>query len=247
MKQQMGTSWSKQTWQCHPHNSGYGPRYPSIAKNPNPEKGRTKIISLDWEGQVLLVQSWICTLSGMSTVFIYTAVLCSQTTERLADLLGYAAFIAKCSQKFKWPSWVVLAAEENLTTWARPDPEVYAQSFTNYALSAEGWCKYCHSVGHILDTCPTCPKSVYPRKRATSATYSAANGPSHHQPMTIPSAGITTGTRGTVTLARTAYSAMFAVTVRKTTLFSSIKNHCRRTSIYKCLMQISHLHGYKHS
>ena len=52
--------------------------------------------------------------------YIYTAVLCSQTPERQA---GYAAFIAKCSQKFKWPLWVVydpnfrqLAMEENLTT-----------------------------------------------------------------------------------------------------------------------------------
>ena len=156
-----------------------------------PAKGRAKPTSLDWEGQVLLVQSMdlyaakklIPDLATWVQCFsIYTAVLCSQTPERLADLLGYAAFIAKCSQKFKWPSWVVydqnfrqLAAEENLTTWARPDPGVYAQSFTNYALSAEGWCKYCHSVDHISDTCPARPKSVYPRKRATNATYPAAS------------------------------------------------------------------------
>ena len=120
-----------------------------------PAKGRAKPSSLDWEGQVLLVQptdlyatkklipdlaTWVQCFS------IYAAVLCSQSPERLPDLLRYAAFIAKCSQKFKWPMWVVydqnfrqLAAEETLTTWARPDPGVYAQSFTNYAPSAEFW------------------------------------------------------------------------------------------------------------
>ena len=160
--------------------------YVDFAELP-PAKGRAKPSSLDWEGQVLLVQptdlyatkklipdlaTWVQCFS------IYAAVLCSQSPERLPDLLGYAAFIAKCSQKFKWPSWVVydqnfrqLAAEETLTTWARPDPGVYAQSFTNYALSAEGWCKYCHSVDHISDTCPARPKSMYPRKRVAGSTY----------------------------------------------------------------------------
>ena len=54
------------------------------------------------------------------------------------------------------------AAEENNTSWARPDPGVYAQS---YALSTEGWCRYCHSVDHISDTCPSHPRSAYPCKR----------------------------------------------------------------------------------
>lgn len=95
-----------------------------------PAKGRAKPTSLDWEGQVLLVQSMdLCAAKKLipdlatwvQCFSIYTAVLCSQSPERLPDLLGYAAFIAKCSQKFKWPSWVVydhnfrqLAAEENL-------------------------------------------------------------------------------------------------------------------------------------
>ena len=64
---------------------------------------------------------------------------------------GVRSIIAKCSQKFK---------EENLSVWARPDPGVYAQSFTNYTLSAEGWCKHCHSVDHISDTCPSRPKAA---------------------------------------------------------------------------------------
>ena len=127
--------------------------YVDFAELP-PAKGRAKPSSLDWEGQVLPVQSTdlyatkklIPDLATWVQCFsIYAVVLWSQSPERLPDPLGYAAFIAKCSQKFKWPSWVVydqnfrqLAAEETLTIWARPDPGVYAQSFTNYALSAEG-------------------------------------------------------------------------------------------------------------
>ena len=156
-----------------------------------PAKGRAKPTALDWEGQVLLVQSMdlyaakklIPDLATWVQCFsIYAAVVCSSAAERLPDLLGYAAFIAKCSQKFKWPSWVVydqnfrqLAAEENLSVWARPDPGVYAQSFTNYALSAEGWCKHCHSVDHISDTCPSRPKSTYSRKRAAGTPYPQTN------------------------------------------------------------------------
>ena len=146
-----------------------------------PAKGRARPTSLDWEGQVLLVQSadlyaakkLIPDLATWVQCFsIYAAVLGSQYPDRIPDLLGYAAFIAKCSQKFKWPSWVVYdqnfrqqAADENITVWVRPDPGVYAQSFTNYALSAEGWCKHCHSVDHISETCPTRPKPTNPRKR----------------------------------------------------------------------------------
>ena len=149
----------------------------------SPMKGRTNPVSLDWEGQVLLIQpadlystkKLIPDLATWVQCFaIYAAVLGMQYPQRISDLLGYAAFIAKCSQKFKWPSWVVYdqnfrqwAVEENNMSWARPDPGVYAQSFTNYALSAEGWCRYvyCHSVDHISDTCPSRPRSAYPRKR----------------------------------------------------------------------------------
>ena len=89
--------------------------YVDFAELP-PAKGRAKPTSLDWEGQVLLVQSTglyaakklIPDLATRVQCFsIYTTVLCSQSPERLPDLLGYAAFLAKCSQKFKWPSWVV--------------------------------------------------------------------------------------------------------------------------------------------
>lgn len=138
-------------------------------------------MSLDWEGQVLLVQSTDLyatkkLIPDMATWLqcftIYAAVLGSQYPDRMLDLLGYAVFIAKCSQKLKWPSWVVYdknfrqqAADENITVRARPDTRVYAQSFTNYNLSAEGWCKHCHSVDHISETCPIRPKSTNPQKR----------------------------------------------------------------------------------
>ena len=92
--------------------------YVDFAELP-PAKGRAKPSSLDWEGKVLLVQSTdlyatkklIPDLATWVQCFsIYAAVLWSQSPQRLPDLLGYAAFIAKCNQKFKWPSYSVMCA-----------------------------------------------------------------------------------------------------------------------------------------
>ena len=38
---------------------------------------------------------------------LYTAIICSRNPGRVRDFMGYMAQIAKASQRFKWPSWVI--------------------------------------------------------------------------------------------------------------------------------------------
>lgn len=68
------------------------------------------------EGQIVVIQAadlmesrklipdlatWIQCFS------IYTAVITTKEPERVKNLLAYTLLIAKCSLKYKWPSWVV--------------------------------------------------------------------------------------------------------------------------------------------
>ena len=68
---------------------------------------------------------------------LYVAVL-APSQPRLADLMAYQSLIAKVSAKFKWPPWVVYdqnfrqdAIGNPQLAWAKVDPSMYAQCFTN--------------------------------------------------------------------------------------------------------------------
>jgi hypothetical protein len=92
---------------------------------------------------------------------LYSAVIISKEPERAKNLLAYMALIAKCSMKYRWPSWVVYdlnfrqeAVETGLKDWARVNPSTYTQCFTGAAVSQENWCWRCHSIDHATDACP---------------------------------------------------------------------------------------------
>ena len=62
------------------------------------------------------------------------------------------------------------AAEVGSTEWARVDPSIYTQCFTGMALSAEGWCKFCQSIDHASENCPS--RQHWQRKRGVPAASS---------------------------------------------------------------------------
>ena len=81
-----------------------------------PAKGKVKAIPQAGEGQIVVIQAadlmesrklipdlamWIQCFS------IYAAVVTTKEPERTKNLLAYMSLIAKCSLKYKWPSWVV--------------------------------------------------------------------------------------------------------------------------------------------
>lgn len=68
---------------------------------------------------------------------------------------------AKASTKYSWPSWVIYdqnfrqeAADNSLKDWAKVDPSIYTQRFTNAAVNDEKWCKNRQSINHGSSTCP---------------------------------------------------------------------------------------------
>ena len=65
---------------------------------------------------------------------VYMAVLLAHQPDRLADLMGNQALIARCSKKYKWPAWVVYDQNFRQDTagnpelrWAKADPSIYTQ------------------------------------------------------------------------------------------------------------------------
>ena len=141
-----------------------------------PARGKSRSILPAVEGQVLVVQAVdllqsrrvIPDLATWLQCFaIYAAVIASKQPSCLPDLLAYMSIIAKASQKFLWPSWVVYdqnfrqeAASCGNSEWARVDPGIYAQCFTDMAIGSEGWCKHCQSIEHTSERCPLVP--AYP-------------------------------------------------------------------------------------
>ena len=135
-----------------------------------PAKGRTKALNSMLDGQVVLLQTsdflqakrlipdlgiWIQCFS------LYMAVILTKQPERATSLLLYQSSIAKLSQKFKWPAWVIYdnsyrqeAADSAKLDWAKIDLSLHAQCFTGMAISSEGWCSLCHSVEHLKHNCP---------------------------------------------------------------------------------------------
>lgn len=153
--------------------------YVDFAELP-PARGKGRPMSQAMEGQVIVVQAAdllqsrrvIPDLATWSQCFaLYVAVLAPHQPARLLELMSYQSLIAKASAKFRWPSWVVYdqnfrqeAAGNSHMSWAKADPSIYAQCFTNQALSGENWCDKCHSLDHPSSKCPS-----RPRKRPWSA------------------------------------------------------------------------------
>ena len=97
---------------------------------------------------------------------LYSAVIIQAQPHRAHSLLSYAATIAKLSLKYKWPSWAVYdnayrqqAADNGCTDWAKEDGILHVQCFAGMALRQEAWCSLCHSLDHLLDSCPLRPAS----------------------------------------------------------------------------------------
>ena len=102
---------------------------------------------------------------------IYTAVRTDEHPERTKVLLAYGTTIAKASLKYRWPAWIVydqnfrLEATDNaIMDWSKVDPSI---CFTNTAISGENWCRFCQSVEHTAESCPSCP-SQGAKKRSLS-------------------------------------------------------------------------------
>ena len=119
-----------------------------------PAKCQGKNISGPLEGQVVLLDAadyfqakrLIPDLATWLQCFaLYVDIIVTKHTERMTSLLMYTASIAKLSQKFKWPSWVIYdhsyrqdVAENNKTDWSKVDAGLHAQCFNGMARSAGG-------------------------------------------------------------------------------------------------------------
>ncbi len=147
----------------------------------SPAKGRTKAVAGELEGQVLLLQASDLIQAKRVTpdlgtwlqcYALYSAVMLTKYPNRAVSLMMYAATVAKLSQKFRWPSWVVYnnsfrqeAAESGKTDWGKIDGSLHAQCFLGMALSSEGWCSLCKSLEHVTRSCPA---MRHPRKHERS-------------------------------------------------------------------------------
>ena len=81
-----------------------------------PAKGEGRPTPQSLKGQVIVVQEAellqarkiIRDLDTWTQCFsTYTAVLCAKYPARLPELMAYQTIIAKASQRYQWPSWVV--------------------------------------------------------------------------------------------------------------------------------------------
>ena len=139
-----------------------------------PAKGKGRPMPHSLEGQVVVVQAAellqtrkiIPDLATWAQCFsIYTTTLCAKYPTRLPELMAYQTIIAKASQRYRWPSWVVYdqnfrqeAAGNPHQSWARVEPSIYAQCFTGQAVSTENWCSRCQCLDHTTSSCPYCPR-----------------------------------------------------------------------------------------
>ena len=136
-----------------------------------PAKGRTKAFNSGLYGQIvraeyLQAKGLISDLGTWIQCFsLYAAVVLSKFLERRTSLLLYQSTIAKLSQKFNWPSWVIYdtlhrqeTADTGKTDWSKIEPSLHAQCFVDMDVSSEGWCSLCHSVEHLRHNCPLSPQ-----------------------------------------------------------------------------------------
>jgi len=81
-----------------------------------PAKGRSRPPPQAGDGQVVVVQAmdliltWK-TISDLATWLqcfgLYVAVVAKAQPQRVPELMAYQAIIAKASQTYRWPSWIV--------------------------------------------------------------------------------------------------------------------------------------------
>jgi len=121
------------------------------------------------DGQLILVQTTGLTDSRriipslavwLRCFSLYIAAL-SPPQDRLCELMAHQAFIARCSVKYNWPSWVVYnqnfcmeAANQPDRLWAQSGSDIY---FTNQFPFAENWCSECQSLDHARASHPRKP------------------------------------------------------------------------------------------
>ena len=80
--------------------------------------------------------------------------------------MAYMTIIARVSQKYRWPAWVIydenfrLEVAGNVQSWARVDPSIYAQCFTGQAVSSDNWCSQCQGLDHSTLKCPYWPQKM---------------------------------------------------------------------------------------
>ncbi len=153
-----------------------------------PAKGKGRLNTQHGDNHLVVVQAAdllqskrvIPDLATWSQCYVlYMAVLLAHKPGRLVDLMGYHALIARCSKKFRWPSWVVYdqnfrqdAAGNPDLQWAKVDPSLYAQCFTGQEASRENWCSKCQGLDHQSADCP-----YVTRKRPWNAGPGAASSP----------------------------------------------------------------------
>ena len=123
-----------------------------------PAKGKACPIPQSLEGQVLVVQAAdllqarkiIPDLATWLQCFaLYVATLAPSHPSRVPEMMAYQTIIAKASQKYRWPSWVVYdqnfrqeAANNPAQSWTKVEPSIYAQCFTGQAISTANWCSH---------------------------------------------------------------------------------------------------------
>ena len=138
-----------------------------------PAKGKSRPVPQSLEGQVLVVQAAdllqarkiIPDLATWLQCFaLYVATLALSQPSRVPEMMAYQTIIAKASQKYRWPSWIVYdqnfrqeAANNLAQSWTKVEPSIYAQCFTGQAISPENWCVHCHCLDHANKGCPLRP------------------------------------------------------------------------------------------
>ena len=146
--------------------------YVDFAELP-PAKGKNRPPPQAGEGQILVLQAADLaptrrTIPDLATWLqcfcVYVAVIAERQPERVPELMAYQAIIAKCSIKYRWPSWVVYdssfrqeVAGTTGQSWARVDPSIYSMCFFGQNITGEGWCQTCQTLDHTSQTCPTRP------------------------------------------------------------------------------------------
>ena len=130
-------------------------------------KGKSRPVPQSLEGQVLVVQAAdllqarkiIPDLATWLQCFaLYVATLAPLQPGRVPEMMAYQTIIAKASQKYRWPSWIVYdqnfrqeAANNPAQSWTKMEPSIYAQCFTGQAISPKNWCVHCHCLDHATN------------------------------------------------------------------------------------------------
>ena len=159
-------------------------------------KGKARPIPQSLEGQVLVVQAadllqvrkiipdlatWLQCLT------LYVATLAPSQPSRVPEMMAYQTIIAKASQKYIWPSWVVYdqnfrqeAANNPDQSWTKVEPSIYAQCFTGQAINTANWCIHCQCLDHTANSCP-----LRPRKRTWSSAFPQLHQEKSDKPVCI--------------------------------------------------------------